>query len=81
MHRYAVESTTLAAISYAAQQSLLEVEFRDGTGYRFFGVPARCFQELLTSDSKGRYFNSEIRNRFRFQRVAGKCLGAHLKTK
>lgn len=70
MHQYVVESTTLASISYAAEQSLLEVEFRDGTRYRFFAVPATCFQQLLASDSKGRYFNGNVRNRFHFQRVA-----------
>jgi hypothetical protein len=69
MNRYAVESTTLASISFAAEQSVLEVEFQDGALYRFFAVPAICFQELLTSDSKGLYFNANIRNRFRFQRL------------
>jgi hypothetical protein len=45
-------------------------QFQDGALYRFFAVPATCFQELLRSESKGRYFNANIRNRFRFQRVA-----------
>lgn len=70
MNRYAVESTTLDCISYAAERSMLEVQFQDGALYRFFAVPATCFQELLRSESKGRYFNANIRNRFRFQRVA-----------
>ena len=69
MNRFAVESTTVAWISYVAEHSLLEVEFCDGALYRFFAVPASCFQELLMSDSKGRYFNGNIRNQFRFQRV------------
>ncbi|HXM42809.1 MAG TPA: KTSC domain-containing protein [Bryobacteraceae bacterium] len=51
-------------------QSLLEVEFRDGARYRFFAAPASCFQQLLASDSKGRHFNNNIRNRFGFQCVA-----------
>jgi lysyl-tRNA synthetase class 2 len=69
MHCFVGESTSLASISYVAEQSLLEVEFCDGALYRFFAVPVSCFQELLASDSKGRYFNGNIRNRFRFQRV------------
>ncbi|MGO4882162.1 MAG: KTSC domain-containing protein, partial [Bryobacteraceae bacterium] len=27
--------------------------------------------QLLAADSKGSYFNRNIRNRFRFQRIAG----------
>jgi len=77
MNRFAVESGSLAWVSYFAEQSLLEVEFRDGTHYQFFAVPPHCFQELLASDSKGRYFNGNIRNRFRFQCVTSQGQTAH----
>jgi KTSC domain len=79
MPRYAVESTTLASISYVAAQSMLEVEFQDGALYRFFAVPSSCFQELLKSDSKGRYFNRNIRNQFHFQCVKRQKPKAHKK--
>ena len=70
MNRLSVESTTLVAVAYSSDRTLLELEFRDGTIYRFFDVPVSCFQQLLASDSKGRYFNSNIRNHFRHQRVS-----------
>jgi len=70
MNRFSIESTTLVSVCYLPDRALLELEFRDGTVYRFFDVPASCFQQLLTSDSKGRYFNNNIRNRFRNQRVS-----------
>ena len=70
MNRFPIESASFVSVGYSAEQSLLEVEFRDGAVYRFFDVPASCFQQLLTSDSRGRYFNSSIRNRFRNQRVS-----------
>ena len=67
--RYAVESTTLVWVSYLPPQCVLEVAFRDGNRYRFFAVPASCVKQLLAADSKGRYFNQNIRNNFRFQRI------------
>ena len=70
MNRLSVASTTLVSAAYLSDRALLELQFSDGTLYRFFDVPASCFQQLLTSDSKGRYFNSNIRNRFRHQRVS-----------
>ena len=79
MHRYAVESTTLAWISYVAEQCMLEAQFQDGALYRFFAVPTSCFQELLRSDSKGRYFNNNIRNQFHFQCIKRRTPKAHKK--
>jgi KTSC domain len=70
MHRSPVASTMLASAAYSPEQSLLELEFRDGTLYRFFDVPAACFHELMASDSKGAYFNRNIRNNFHFQVLA-----------
>ena len=81
MNRFPVASTTLFSVAYVADQALLELEFRDGTAYRFFAVPAACFQQLLASDSKGEYFNHNIRNRFRHQRLARSVINAAKKTK
>ena len=53
MNRFPIESASFVSVGYSAEQSLLEVEFRDGAVYRFFDVPASCFQQLLTSDSRG----------------------------
>jgi hypothetical protein len=52
------------------------VAFHDGSQYRFFAVPARCVEQLLAADSKGGYFNRNIRNHFRFQRISSRRLSA-----
>jgi len=57
----------LASAAYCPNRTLLDLEFRDGTLYRFFDVPPACSQQLMTSDSKGAYFNRNIRNHFRHQ--------------
>ena len=70
MNRLPVESTTLAAAAYSPDRSLLELEFLNGAVYHFFDVPAACFHQLMASDSKGSYFNRNIRNSFRFQMLS-----------
>ena len=67
MHRSPIDSTTLASAAYRPDRTFLDLEFRDGNHYRFFDVPAACFQRLLLSNSKGTYFNHNIRNRYRYQ--------------
>ena len=60
----ALRSTTLASAAYDQQQFLLQLEFRNGSIYQYFQVPARIYQGLLTAESKGQYFNRWIRDQF-----------------
>jgi len=69
MKPIAVESTTLATVAYDANGKLLQLEFRDRTGYQFFEVPADVHEALLHAPSKGSYFNSAIRGRFTYARM------------
>jgi hypothetical protein len=70
-----VPSTTLATVAYDYAGGVLQLEFRSGAVYRYFGVPTEAHDGLLRASSKGRYFNEEIRERFRHVRVvtAGKA--------
>jgi hypothetical protein len=61
-----VQSTTLKAVAYDDCHNLLELQFQDGAVYHYFGVPAQTHQQLLDADSKGGYFNREIRGRFQY---------------
>jgi len=62
MRRTAVDSTTMLSVGYDSAQQVLEVEFSSGVVYRYLEVPATVFEELMQAESKGRYFNQEIRD-------------------
>ncbi len=64
-----LQSTTLASASYDVQQSILQLEFRNGAIYQYFQVPAQVYRNLLSADSKGAYFNRWIRDRFPYSLV------------
>jgi hypothetical protein len=70
LDRVALNSTLLASAGHDPRRHLLEVEFRSGELYRFFNVPSACYQELLRADSKGGYFNVNIRNLFPYQHLS-----------
>lgn len=59
------DSTLIAGASYEANATLLHLEFRDGSLYRYFGVPIEIYEGLLAAPSKGVYFNRWIRTSFR----------------
>ena len=66
--RTAVDSSLLSSIGYSIDATL-ELEFRSGAIYRYFAVPQTVFERLIAAESMGAYFNRNVRNRFRYQRL------------
>jgi hypothetical protein len=69
VRRVPVQSRAIASVGYDRDTCVLELELSAGEVYRYFAVPARVHQELLAADSIGRYFLSQIRDRYGYQRV------------
>lgn len=57
------------AVTYDDVTSTLDVEFRSSEVYRFFMVPKRIMEGLVGARSAGRYFNDEIKDHYREQRL------------
>ena len=62
--RVPVESTSIISVGYTATTQVLEVVFRRGRVYRYMSVPADVFAAFLAAPSKGRYFNSNVRDHY-----------------
>ncbi len=61
-----VESDVIHAIGYDPEIQLLEIIFNDGRIYQYRSVPAEVFQGLKQAESKGRYFQENIRGEFQY---------------
>jgi lysyl-tRNA synthetase, class II len=59
-----VASAALSAVEYDSDGETLKVQFRDRRLYQYRGVPASIYEQLLSSDSKGAFFNRAIRGHF-----------------
>jgi hypothetical protein len=68
--RVPVQSSLLASIGYSPVHATLDLEFRSGAFYRYFMVPNDVIEGLMVAESKGAYFNLNIRARFPYQRLA-----------
>ena len=64
MQREPVDSSTFASVGYDTIALLLELEFRSGEVYQYLGTPHSIHRELMAAESKGRFFNQNIRDRF-----------------
>lgn len=67
--RMAVDSSLISSLEYSTEQ-ILDLEFRSGATYRYFDVPQPVVEALITAESKGAYFNRNIRTRFPYQRLS-----------
>ena len=65
-----VDSSSIAAIGYNAAERALWVQFVSGRIYRYDDVPKAVYEAFLRAESKGRYFNGAIRDRYAFTPVS-----------
>ena len=62
-------SSNLESVGYDDRTQTLEVQFVNGRIYQYYGVPSNMHEQLMQAPSKGRFFNTYIRNSYAFSRV------------
>jgi lysyl-tRNA synthetase class 2 len=62
-------SSVIKYFSYDAATKILKIIFATDMVYLYKNVPERIYKLLKTSGSKGRYFNSSIKDKFKFQKL------------
>ena len=62
-------STVIRRFSYDEPRRRLRVTFTSGDAYHYFDVPAEVEEAFSAAFSKGRFFASDIRDRYPFERV------------
>ena len=69
MEREYVESTNIYSVKYDSDNSILEIEFRDGYVYEYYDVPQYEYDNLMAADSKGKYAHKHIYKFYRQNRT------------
>ena len=65
----AVESSLLMEVAYEPGDRVLWLRFLNGRTYRYSDVPAEVYADLLEAESKGRFFNLEIKDVYPYARI------------
>jgi hypothetical protein len=65
MKRTRVRSSSIYAVGYDATERTLEIEFRPGEIYQYYPVPADVYEDFMAAESKGKFFEREIRDSYR----------------
>lgn len=65
MYTYKMESSAIEKIEYNPESLRLSVYFTNNpTRYNFDNVPAVLVEQFRTAESAGKFYNSEIRNKY-----------------
>lgn len=70
MNWKALESKLLSSMAYDSNEQILYLRFRSGDVYRYFEFSPEHHQQFLAAESRGRHFLANIRNHFRYERLA-----------
>ncbi|MBE7619272.1 KTSC domain-containing protein [Gluconacetobacter entanii] len=60
----AVFSSAISRIEYDAGTHVLSIWFRSAKRYDYYGVPISVYTAFLNAPSKGRYYDSYIKDRY-----------------
>jgi hypothetical protein len=67
--RKTVASKGIASIGYSKRLHILEVEFVNGAIYRYLQVAPSVHRDLMAANSKGRYYDANIKGNYPSVRV------------
>ena len=65
IRREAVDSSAIFSIGYSKRMHALEIEFVNGAIYRYLDVPIFLYRKLMAVESKARFYDKNIRGRYR----------------
>ncbi len=62
-----ITNSQIADITYTGKR--LRIDFQDGTGYEYYGVPENTYVKLINADSQGRFARRHIYTSFLYRNV------------
>jgi len=69
MDRTPVDSSNIDSIGYESVTQKLEIGFSNGEVYQYSDVPEDVYANLMSAESKGRYFYIHIKDIYSYTRI------------
>ena len=63
--REPISSTAIAKVGYSKRRRILEIEFVNGAIYRYLDVAPSVYRDLMSAESKARFYDLNIRRHYR----------------
>ncbi len=62
-------SSNVSKIGYDSDNSILEVQFLNGSIYQYFNVPGHIWESFKQADSIGSFLHQNIKGQYRYARI------------
>jgi len=69
MRMFSCDSSYINSYGYDEDSRTLQIEFKNGAMYKYGSVPPEVFIEFVRSESKGKFFLAEIKDKYTYERV------------
>ncbi|HPQ71854.1 MAG TPA: KTSC domain-containing protein [bacterium] len=69
MFRQSVVSSNVRSVGHDSASNTLEVEFRNGSVYHYYGVPQQKYHALVNAHSVGTYLSAHIKGIYNYRRI------------
>jgi len=63
--RQPVQSSVIAKVGYSKRRHILEIVFVNGAVYRYLDVQVTVYRDLMSAESKARFYDSDMRKHYR----------------
>ena len=63
------ESSNIVRFQYDEQNRVLRVEFKNGSLYGYYDLPASVFESMQAAESKGQFLAQQVKGRYRYARL------------
>jgi hypothetical protein len=67
-----VKSNAVTSIRYDDATQSLDIEFASASTYRYLDVPRDVYEWLLRVESKGKFVNRLVKEKYRYERVGSR---------
>lgn len=68
MEMKTVKSSRIKSVGYNDEEGNLIIIFKDNKMYEYFDVPKAVYQRLLIDKSPGKFFESNIKGKYPFEK-------------
>lgn len=69
LEHHVTRSSMIAQVAYNEEDKILTVTFSKGDEYIYKDVPREIYNELIASESIGKYFLANIKNKYQTEKV------------
>ena len=66
---FPIDSSNILALGYNANTRTLRIEFKKNIYYDYLGPSPEVFQQMMASESKGKFFSANIKGKYEFNKI------------